>query len=91
MDSKIEPDKSPVKGWFNDCSTPTSKELIFIFQLIIILIVVISCILNLTFTERGSDLWIVLLSSSIGYLLPAPRLNNSHQVNLHSESSSVEL
>ena len=80
MDTISESDKSKEgQRWFNDYSSQTSKEIIFIFQLIIIFIVVLACILNLTFNESGTNLWTVLLSSSIGYILPNPRLNNSRQ------------
>ena len=81
MDSSKTTKDGPLKGWFDDCNTPTAKELVFMFQLITILIVVIACILNLSFNEQSSNLWTVLLSSSIGYILPNPRLNNNNNNN----------
>jgi hypothetical protein len=46
---------------------------VYITQVIIVYIVILCALLNLTFypTVR-QELWITLLSSSIGYLLPSP-------------------
>ena len=47
---------------------------VFICQISIIFIVVITSILNLTFLHPEGHLWTALLSSSLGYVLPAPSL-----------------
>lgn len=43
-------------------------------QVIIIYIVVVTCIINLSIDNGNSNLWTALLSSSLGYLLPNPKL-----------------
>ena len=87
MDREDESNKS------NDGSQLTTsqkaKELVFFFQLIIILIVVLACILNLTFNDTGKNLWTVLLSSSIGYILPNPRLTTSRTPQSQRNSSII--
>ncbi len=52
-------------------------QLTFWAQVIIIYIICISAILNLSlnFGNKNERLWITLLSSSIGYLLPNPSLS----------------
>ena len=90
MDSTEKTKDSPLKGWFDDCNTPTAKELVFLVQLITILIVIIACIFNLSFNEQSSNLWTVLLSSSIGYILPNPRLNNNNNTNNRSLHQNLD-
>ena len=55
-------------------SNPSSNLILFVFQLIVILIVICVSIFNLTFNTGDQNLWIALLSSNIGYLLPNPKL-----------------
>ena len=49
-------------------------ETVFFSQIIIIYIVVITCIVNLSLEKGNSNLWTALLSSSLGYLLPNPKI-----------------
>ncbi len=49
-------------------------ETVFFSQIIIIYIVVITCIVNLSLDNGNSNLWTALLSSSLGYLLPNPKI-----------------
>ena len=49
-------------------------EIVFFSQVILVYIVVITSIVNLSINNGSDRLWIALLSSSIGYLLPNPRL-----------------
>ena len=50
------------------------SETVFFSQIIIIYIVVITCIVNLSLEKGNSNLWTALLSSSLGYLLPNPKI-----------------
>jgi len=48
---------------------------VFFSQIAIIYVVIFAAIINLTlFPEGRQELWITLLSSSIGYLLPSPTI-----------------
>jgi len=58
----------------NDCAVTSSSLILFIFQMIIIVIVVSMSIYNLTKQSGDTNLWTALLSSSIGYVLPNPKL-----------------
>ena len=60
------------RGWFNDCSSPTANEVLFIVQVLVIFIVVITSIVNLSLQNGDSNLWTALLSCSIGYVIPNP-------------------
>ena len=52
-------------------------EVVFISQVILVYIVVITCIANLSLKEENTTLWICLMSSCLGYLLPNPTLNTN--------------
>lgn len=53
-------------------------EIVYLSQVIIIYMVIITCILNLSLKNGDSNLWTALLSSSIGYILPAPKIKVPH-------------
>jgi hypothetical protein len=69
------------RGWFNDCSSPTANEVLFIVQILVIFTVVVSSIANLSFKNGDSNLWTALLSCSIGYVLPNPKVKSSINVD----------
>ncbi len=50
------------------------QDILFIAQIGIIFIIILACILNLSIFPHDdfSSVWIALLSSSLGYLLPNP-------------------
>lgn len=50
------------------------SELVFFSQVIIIYIVVCLCLFNLTTGHTQANLWSALLSGSLGYLLPNPKI-----------------
>jgi hypothetical protein len=56
-------------------NTNWANGAVFLSQVIIVYAVIIAAIANLTFFPNSKhDLWITLLSSSIGYLLPSPNI-----------------
>ena len=55
--------------------TIPKNEVIFICQVVILYIVIITCIVNLSLGNGDSNLWTALLSSSMGIMLPAPTLS----------------
>ena len=62
-----------MSGWKICCFKYPEQEIIFCSQVILIYIVVIACVLNLSFSGNRECLWSTLLSGSLGYLLPAPK------------------
>jgi hypothetical protein len=58
----------------DDFTYQTSNLILFVFQMLIILVVVSMSIYNLTFQQGDTSMWTALLSSSIGYVLPNPKL-----------------
>ena len=65
----------------SDISNPTQikkeeNRVVFITQIILIYVVVISAIVNLSVGSELQSLWISLLSSCLGYLLPTPKIKS---------------
>ena len=52
------------------------EEIVFFTQVILIYLIAITSIVNLTMEAKHETLWTSLLSASLGYMLPAPQLNN---------------
>lgn len=61
--------------------TLPSKEIVYFTQIGLVYIVVITSIINLSLNIEPSDLWITLLSSCLGYVLPSPNIQNSGNLN----------
>lgn len=64
------------------CSIMGSKfpksEIVYLLQAILVYLVAISCIANLSLNkDSNTELWLSLLCSSLGYLLPAPKIRKS--------------
>ena len=56
------------------------KEIVYITQMLLLFVVILSSIINLSLGKRDGagpqELWIVLLSTSLGAALPTPKLSN---------------
>ena len=59
-------------------SSNTADIIAFLFQVVAVYIVIIISLLNLTRGSDNKELWVSLLSSSVGYLLPTPILTKKH-------------
>ena len=66
-------------------STLTQPDVVlFIFQVILIFVVVCVSLINLTLQWGNQNLWTVVLTGSLGYIMPNPKLklsNGSVSVN----------
>lgn len=51
-----------------------ANAITFYTQIIVIVVVVVASIVNLSFSVENQTLWIMLLTSCVGYVLPNPRL-----------------
>ncbi len=71
---------SPVSSsrdvWWNTaCGKLPKEEIVYFCQVVVIFGVVIACIVNLSLGSTDKDsLWASLLSASVGYLLPSPKI-----------------
>lgn len=60
-------------------------EIVFFSQILVIYTVVIACIVNISI-GNSSELWVILLSTSVGAILPAPELKElkKKHTSIHS-------
>ena len=66
----------------HNISIKKTKNLIeFTTQTVLIYIVCVTAILNLSLGTGCKPLWISFLSSSLGYLLPAPQIKNNETID----------
>jgi p-aminobenzoyl-glutamate transporter AbgT len=65
------------EAWVFGGKTLPRSEIVFFCQMLILVIVILASVINLSLGAQ-SDLWIVLLSTSIGAILPNPNLKRSH-------------
>jgi hypothetical protein len=74
LDLEQNSSSSHSSRWHLCGKTLPRSEIVFLVQVILVYIVVIVSIVNLTIGCKPDRLWIALLSSSIGYILPNPTL-----------------
>ena len=63
------------------------QEVVYFSQIIIIYIVIITCLLNLSFDVGESNLWTALLGSCLGYIMPHPSMNKDNDGSLLHNSA----
>lgn len=56
-------------------------EVVFLCQVLVVFVVIVSCIVNLSLQRGQTELWVALLSSSLGYMLPNPSLDIKRRHN----------
>lgn len=67
-------DGTPARDWtFLGHNFPRA-QIVFLSQVVIIYVVIISSIVNLSVQAERPELWSSLLSGSLGYLLPSPTI-----------------
>jgi hypothetical protein len=53
------------------------SEIVFFSQIIIIFIVVVASVVNLSIGNQSKEMWLIMLSTSVGAVLPNPSLKRS--------------
>ena len=65
-------------------------EIAFIFQVIIIYIAIITCIINLSLKNGTSELWVSLHSYSLGCILPSPKIKKINNTQNNDTITKME-
>jgi hypothetical protein len=65
---------SSIENWQIMGYKVPKSEIVFFCQIIMLYTVIITCIVNLSLSHPLNELWVGLLSSSIGFLLPNPSI-----------------
>jgi hypothetical protein len=50
------------------------SEIVYFCQMIVVYVIIVRSIVNLSLQNGRNELWITLLNSAIGYVLPRPTL-----------------
>ena len=58
--------------------TLPSREVVFFVQVLVVLVVLVTCVVNLSLLQGDQALWKYLLCSIVGYILPSPSLEKQH-------------
>ena len=56
------------------------SQVVYFTQIVILYILILTCIVNLSIKNGDSNLWTALLSSAIGYILPAPKIKQDKRI-----------
>lgn len=65
-----------VKTWHIFGARIPRSEVVFLSQVVVMYGVIVSCICNLSLHNENTELWVALLSSCLGYLLPTPQITD---------------
>ena len=82
--SESDGEQSSRSNWNVFGNKIPKEEIVFFTQVILIYIVCVTCLINLSIGNGNSNLWTSLLSGSLGYLLPAPKLRKHESVLSHT-------
>ena len=90
MDNSNNEDTSSTRSSLKKFEKKIYKaEIAFVFQVIILYIVIITCIINLSLRNGTSELWVSPLSYSLGCILPSPKIKKINTSN-NDNSSNME-
>lgn len=65
----------PLMDHWNLCGKKVSRSaVVFFCQIIILYISILTCFINLTVKNGPTELWISILSLSLGSILPSPKV-----------------
>ena len=82
--SESDGEQSSRSNWNVFGNKIPKEEIVFFIQVILIYIVCVACLINLSIGNGNSNLWTSLLSGSLRYLLPAPKLRKHESVLSHT-------
>ena len=72
----MEDGKVGGRTWCCSGSRVPKAEIVYLCQVLLILSIVLASIYNLTNHKGDQQLWVALLSSCMGYLLPNPSIKS---------------
>ena len=73
-----------------DSKTKIAKNpFTFFTQIIVVYMIIITSLVHISLRSPDKELWLILLSSSIGYILPSPGLKFRKQQFLSSSSDEL--
>lgn len=78
------------EGLAMDVQAFPRKEYVFFSQMVILFIVIVAAIINISISNGKQEVWLILLSTGVGALLPNPKLGKGkNRRTLHSDIIST--
>jgi len=78
-----------------DKNVARTKFILTLFQMLMIFLVILSCILNISFGNGNSEMWVSFLGLAFGAILPNPKVkkivSNSHIKDSSNSTASSEI
>jgi hypothetical protein len=62
--------------WLTCCGPMHKHQMVFLVQVTFAYVVILTSLVNITFTTENTCLWATLASGTIGYLLPSPSIKH---------------
>ena len=72
----LSPSTSRSEQWTLFGRRTQQSKVVFFSQVTILYIIILTCLVNISVGSENFNLWSTLLASSIGYLLPSPKLKD---------------
>ena len=73
-DRTISQESKLGERWTFGCGKVQKEQVTYFCQIIIVYTVIVVCLINLWINGAENSLWVGLLSGSVGYVLPAPKI-----------------
>lgn len=84
-----EIDSSSILYWPLCGSSFPRAEIIYLVQVSICFLIITCCLINLSLQIGNSNLWAILLASSLGYILPSPGLDRAKKFTAKKELNKI--
>ncbi len=68
--------------WSTFCGKIQKEQVIYFCQIFIVYTVIVVCLANLCLNGVQHSLWASILSGSVGYILPAPKIRKKKRENV---------
>ena len=75
-------ESSVVERWSTACGRHKKDQVIYFCQIFVIYTVIVACLVNLSVGSSLNTLWASILSGSVGYILPAPKIRRTKSKNV---------
>ena len=82
---------NPTKNYTCCGNRVPKNQFTYISQIIVIYAIIATSIVHLSIQSQDRELWLILLSSSLGYILPSPGLKVSKQKQSEFKQSGFDL
>lgn len=72
-------------------SLPRPDVVIFMAQVVLLFIVVITSLANLTLDNGNTNLWTMILTSCLGYMMPSPHMKAAKAKNIEGSTNTTPI